>query len=77
MSEWEFLALPQLSYAGVASVRKLRVSGVGCFYGGTTCDFRPPPVTKVGPPGAFRHKASVKSDAGKGFGSRGPARPGA
>jgi hypothetical protein len=30
---------------GVGRVRKLRVSGLGCFFGGTSCDFKPPPVT--------------------------------
>ena len=27
--------------------RKMRVSGQGCFFGGTSCDFKPPPVTMV------------------------------
>jgi hypothetical protein len=33
--------------ARVLRVRRLRVSGVGCFFGGTSCDFKPPPVTIV------------------------------
>jgi hypothetical protein len=31
----------------LSRVRKMRVCGLGCFFGGTSCDFKPPPVTKV------------------------------
>jgi hypothetical protein len=33
--------------AALSRVRKMRVCGIGCFFGGTTCDYRPPPVTEV------------------------------
>jgi|SRR5271170_6162360 len=41
----------------LSRVRKMRVCGIGYFFGGTTCAYRPPPVTKVHNPYGFSPKA--------------------